>query len=56
MGKSQSKQTIYEEKDDKYAHFALVGSSGRGKSAFVNAVRGYVFVIQRNSATIPRQH
>jgi predicted GTPase len=43
MGKSQSKETTsdQEKQDDKYAHFALVGSSGCGKSAFVNAVRGY---------------
>jgi ABC-type glutathione transport system ATPase component len=42
MGKSQSKETTSdEEKHGNHARFALVGSSGCGKSAFVNAVRGY---------------
>ena len=40
MGKSQSKDTIPEENDDNCVRFALIGSSGCGKSAFVNAVRG----------------
>ena len=40
MGKSQSKQPISETKDGNYFRFALVGSSGSGKSAFVKAVRG----------------
>ncbi|CAB4009844.1 interferon-inducible GTPase 5-like [Paramuricea clavata] len=40
MGKSQSRQPTSEVKDGNYVRFALVGSSGCGKSAFVNAVRG----------------
>ena len=40
MGKSQSKQTTATESDGDYVRFALVGSTGCGKSAFVNAVRG----------------
>ena len=41
MGKSQSKQPESDVKDENYVRFALIGSSGSGKSAFVNAVRGY---------------
>ena len=41
MGKSHSKNTIPEENDDNCVRFALIGSCGCGKSAFVNAVRGY---------------
>ncbi len=40
MGKSQSKQLTSEAKDGNFTSFALVGLSGSGKSAFVNAVRG----------------
>ncbi|CAB3999842.1 interferon-inducible GTPase 5-like [Paramuricea clavata] len=40
MGKSQSKQPISEVKDGNDVRFALVGTGGCGKSAFVNAARG----------------
>ncbi|CAB4012332.1 interferon-inducible GTPase 5-like [Paramuricea clavata] len=46
MGKSQSKQQTSksskpEDEKSNYVRFALVGSSGSGMSAFVNAVRGF---------------
>ena len=51
MGKSQSKEPISEAKDENYMRFALVGLSGTGKSAFVNAVRG-VDDDDENAATV----
>jgi ABC-type lipoprotein export system ATPase subunit len=47
MGKSQSKKltSILEDEKSNYIRFALVGSSGSGMSAFVNAVRWYSQVL-----------
>ena len=52
MGKSQSKQLMVEPEDENYQRFAFVGFSGSGKSAFVNAVRGYVYNIIQISKTL----
>ncbi len=41
MGQSESKQVTQPTRKDGKIRFALVGNSGSGKSAFINAIRGY---------------